>query len=116
MPAVKGVEFGAGFGFASLRGSEANDEPYPAADGTVSMRTNHSGGITGGISTGMPIVFSVVIRPTPSIGKMQHTIDVRTGEAAEISIEGRHDPCIVPRAVPVIEASAALAAMELLGL
>ncbi|MBO4318534.1 MAG: chorismate synthase [Mailhella sp.] len=116
VPAVKGVEFGAGFGFASLRGSEANDEPYPAADGTVSMRTNHSGGITGGISTGMPIVFSVVIRPTPSIGKMQHTIDVRTGEAAEISIEGRHDPCIVPRAVPVIEASAALAAMELLGL
>ena len=116
VPAVKGVEFGSGFGLAAMLGSDANDEPYPAADGAVRMRTNHNGGITGGISTGMPLVFSVVIKPTPSIGKKQHTIGMRTGETAEISIEGRHDPCIVPRAVPVIEAAAALATMDLLGM
>lgn len=115
VPAVKGIAFGAGFGFAGMKGSEANDPIYVEA-GQVRTRTNHNGGVNGGISNGMPILFEVVIRPTPSIAREQATIDLAAMENAKLTIEGRHDPCIVHRAVPVIEAAAALAICELLGI
>lgn len=115
VPAVKGLEFGAGFRLAHMRGSEANDPFY--MDGTaVRTRTNHAGGINGGITNGMPVEFTVVIRPTPSIAREQDSVDLATGENKKITIEGRHDPCILPRAVVVIEAAAALAACEVLGI
>ena len=109
VPAVKGVDFGAGVAFSLMRGSEAND-------GRVVTKTNHAGGVNGGITNGMPVTFEVTIRPTPSIALPQESVDLRTGEETEIEIKGRHDPCIVPRAVPVIEAAAALAACEVLGI
>ena len=84
--------------------------------GTVRTRTNHAGGINGGITNGMPVTFEVTIRPTPSIGREQDTVDLSTGSDAKLSVTGRHDPCILPRAVPVIEAAAALAACELMGI
>lgn len=115
VPAVKGLSFGAGFDFASMRGSVAND-PFYMDGGQVKTRTNHSGGVNGGISNGMPILFQVAIRPTPSIGQEQDTINFSTMEDAKLTIQGRHDPCIVHRAVPVIEAAAALAICELLGI
>lgn len=115
VPAVKGISFGAGFGFASMRGSQAND-PFYMDGGQVKTRTNHSGGVNGGISNGMPVLFQVAIRPTPSIGQEQNTINFSTMEDAKLTIQGRHDPCIVHRAVPVIEAAAALAICELLGI
>lgn len=115
VPAVKGLSFGAGFDFASMRGSAAND-PFYMDGGQVKTRTNHSGGVNGGISNGMPILFQVAIRPTPSIGREQDTINFSTMEDAKLTIQGRHDPCIVHRAVPVIEAAAALAICELLGI
>ena len=115
VPAVKAVAFGAGFGFAAMRGSQANDPFYMDGD-TVRTRTNHTGGVNGGITNGMPVVFEAAIRPTPSIAKEQDTVDLSTGTDAKLVIEGRHDPCIVHRAVPVIEAAAALAACELLGI
>ena len=115
VPAVKAVAFGSGFGFASMRGSQANDPFYMDGD-TVRTRTNHTGGVNGGITNGMPVVFEVAIRPTPSIAREQDTVDLSTGRDAKLVIEGRHDPCIVHRAVPVIEAAAALAACELLGI
>ena len=115
VPAVKGISFGAGFAFASMRGSQAND-PFYMDGGQVKTRTNHSGGVNGGISNGMPVLFQVAIRPTPSIGQEQNTINFSTMEDAELTIQGRHDPCIVHRAVPVIEAAAALAICELLGI
>lgn len=115
VPAVKGLSFGAGFAFASMRGSQAND-PFYMDGGQVKTRTNHSGGVNGGISNGMPILFQVAIRPTPSIGQEQNTINFSTMEDAKLTIQGRHDPCIVHRAVPVIEAAAALAICELLGI
>ena len=115
VPAVKGLSFGAGFDFASMRGSQAND-PFYMENGQVKTRTNHSGGVNGGISNGMPILFQVAIRPTPSIGREQDTINFSTMEDAKLTIQGRHDPCIVHRAVPVIEAAAALAICELLGI
>jgi chorismate synthase len=105
--AVKGVEFGLGFGAASLRGSEMNDEFY-VEDGVVRSRTNHAGGIIGGISTGMPIVCRIAVKPTPSISRPQHTVNLQTMEDTVIEIKGRHDPSIVPRIVPVVEAMAAL--------
>lgn len=108
VPAVKGIEFGAGFALAEMRGSQAND-PFCMENGQVRTRTNHSGGINGGITNGMPVTFKVVMRPTPSIGREQETVDLRTGENTTLIIHGRHDPCIVHRAVPVIEAAAALA-------
>ncbi len=109
VPAVKGLEFGMGFGFASMRGSAANDVFVPAGQGVLRTRTNHNGGINGGIANGMPVVFRVVIKPTSSIAQEQDTVDMRTGEAAKLVITGRHDPCILSRAVPVVEAAAALA-------
>ena len=113
VPAVKGVAFGAGFALASMRGSEANDPFYMDGD-TVKTRTNHAGGVNGGITNGMPITFEAVLRPTTSIYKEQDTVDLDTMKDAKIIIHGRHDPCIVTRAVVVIEAAAALASCEVL--
>ncbi len=113
VPAVKAVEFGAGFGFAAMYGSQAND-PLTMAGDRVETTTNHTGGINGGITNGMPIVFSVALRPTASISKPQQTISLSRQENAELVVHGRHDPCVVHRAVPVIEAAAALAMTELL--
>lgn len=115
VPAVKGVDFGAGAALALMRGSEAND-PYAVQDGAVVTKTNHAGGINGGITNGMPVTFEATLRPTPSIALPQESVDLRSGEEVEIAIKGRHDPCVVPRAVPVIEAAAALAACQVLGL
>lgn len=113
VPAVKGLSFGAGFGFASMRGSQANDPFYMDGD-TVKTRTNHAGGINGGITNGMPITFEVAIRPTPSIPREQDTVSLSRRQDEKLIIHGRHDPCILRRALPVIEAAAALAALELL--
>ena len=113
VPAVKGIAFGAGFHLASMRGSEANDAFVPGESPTT--RTNNNGGINGGISNGMPVVFSVVIKPTPSIGREQDTVNMSTGNAEKLVITGRHDPCILSRAVPVIEAACALALTEVPG-
>jgi len=113
VPGVKGIEFGAGFGFASMRGSQANDPFYMDGD-TVKTVTNHAGGINGGITNGMPVTFRVAMRPTPSIAKQQQTVSLSAKTNESLVIEGRHDPCIVKRALPVIEAAAALATCELL--
>ena len=102
IPAVKGIEFGAGFDSTRMTGSENNDEFYIEED-TVKTRTNHHGGILGGISSGMPIMMNVAFKPTPSIARPQRTIDYQKAENATIEIKGRHDPCIVPRAVPCVE-------------
>jgi chorismate synthase len=107
IPAVKAVEFGAGVGYAELKGSEANDQ-YVIRDGKVVTETNNSGGILGGISSGMPIEATVTFKPTPSIGVEQKTVDLQKMEETTIKVEGRHDPCIVPRAVPVVEAMMAV--------
>lgn len=116
VPAVKAVAFGAGVAFALMRGSEANDPLYVDDDGTVKAEQNCAGGINGGITNGMPITFEVTMRPTPSIARTQFTIDMAKMENAELELQGRHDPCVVHRAVPVIEAAAALAACELMGI
>ena len=113
VPAVKGLEFGAGFALANMYGSLAND-PFCMDGDTIRTRTNHAGGINGGITNGMPVVFTVAIRPTPSISMEQDTVNLTTRQNAKLSIHGRHDPCIVHRAVPVIEAAAALATCQLL--
>lgn len=113
IPAVKGIQFGAGFRLASMRGSEANDA-LRAENGRIVTKTNHAGGINGGISNGMPILFDVVFRPTPSIGKEQETVDLETMENTTLCIKGRHDPCVVLRARPVVEAAAALTMMDLM--
>ena len=115
VPAVKGVEFGRGFAMAEMRGSECND-PIRMEDGHITLTRNVNGGINGGITNGMPLLFSVVMRPTPSIAREQDTVNLSTGENEKLTVEGRHDPCIVHRAVPVIEAAAALATCELLGI
>ncbi len=115
IPAIKGLEFGSGFGLGPMRGSEAND-PWTMENGKPVTTTNHNGGILGGITTGMPIVFRVAVKPTPSIGQPQNTINMKSGENVTLEITGRHDPCIVHRAVPVVEAAAALAALSLLGI
>lgn len=114
VPAVKGIEFGKGFSMSERRGSECNDEYYFDGD-KVKTYTNNNGGITGGITNGMPILFKVGIKPTPSISKAQKTIDISESKDVELVIEGRHDPCIVQRAVPVIEAVTAIGIMELIG-
>lgn len=114
IPAVKGVEFGAGFSAAGLRGSQNNDPFYYDENGQVKTRTNHAGGILGGITTGMPLVFRAAFKPTPSISLEQDTIDLPARENGKLAITGRHDPCIVPRAAPVVEAAACIASLELL--
>ena len=116
VPAVKAVAFGAGTAFSLMRGSEANDPLYVDEQGHVGAEQNCAGGINGGITKGMPLVFEVTMRPTPSIARTQFTIDMNRMEHAEPELQGRHDPCVVPRAVPVIEAAAALAACQLLGI
>lgn len=113
IPAVKGVEFGSGFQAAEMRGSENND-PYAVEDGRVATCTNHAGGILGGITTGMPVVFRVAVKPTPSIAAPQQTVNLDTMQPETLRISGRHDPCIVPRAVPVVEAVAAIAVVDLI--
>ena len=113
IPAVKGVEFGSGFQAAEMRGSENND-PYTVEDGRVVTGTNHAGGILGGITTGMPVLFRVAVKPTPSIASPQQTVNLDTMQPETLRIGGRHDPCIVPRAVPVVEAVAAIAVADLI--
>lgn len=113
VPAVKGVEFGEGFNITKIRGSEANDSMYYDGD-QVKTRTNNNGGIIGGISNGMPIIFRAGIKPTASIIKKQETINIKTKENEELVIEGRHDPCIVQRAIPVIECIAAIGILDLM--
>lgn len=113
VPAVKGVEFGEGFDITKLKGSKANDEFYFYND-KVKTRTNNNGGILGGITNGMPIIFRTAIKPTPSISKVQNTININKKEETLLQIEGRHDPCIVPRVIPVIESVAAIAILDLI--
>ncbi len=113
IPGIKGIEFGKGFGLASMQGSEAND-PIRLAEDKIVTVTNHSGGINGGISNSMPIVFRVVVRPTASVGKPQDTVDIEKMLNATIEIKGRHDPCIVPRVVPVVESCLALCILDLM--
>lgn len=114
IPAVKGVEFGDGFGFASLRGSEAND-PYRYSDsGEIKTKSNHNGGLLGGITNGMPLLLRAVIKPTASIALRQQTVNLKTGCNEELTVHGRHDPCIVPRALPVIEAAVALGILDVM--
>ena len=113
IPAVKGVEFGAGFAVANLRGSQNNDPFYMDGD-RVRTRTNHSGGILGGITNGMPLVFRAAVKPTPSIGQVQDSVSLSRKENTKLEIKGRHDPCIVPRAVPCVEAAAAIAVYDAL--
>ncbi|NLI93173.1 MAG: chorismate synthase [Peptococcaceae bacterium] len=113
IPAVKGVEFGAGFAITEMRGAVANDE-FRLLEGQVRTATNHSGGIQGGITNGMPVIFRTAFKPTPSIARGQKTVDISTMQEVEIRIQGRHDPCIVPRAVPVVEAAAAIALLEMM--
>ena len=114
VPAVKGIEFGTGFGFAGMRGSEANDAFRMTPEGAVVTATNHNAGINGGIANGMPVVFRTVVKPTPSIYKQQDTVDYLAKKDAQLSIQGRHDPCIVPRAAIVQTCAAALAVGDLL--
>ena len=114
IPAVKGLEFGAGFQAARMRGSENNDPFCLDEEGQVATATNHHGGILGGISSGMDITFRAAFKPTPSIAKEQDSISFSRGEDARLSIQGRHDPCIVLRAVPVVEAAAAVALLDAL--
>ena len=113
IPAVKGIEFGEGFRSTLLKGSENNDAFY--TDGQkIFTKTNHSGGILGGMSNGMPIVFRAAMKPTPSIYKEQDSVDMVTMTPVKLTIKGRHDPCVVIRAVPVFEAVAAIAVYDIL--
>ncbi|MFA5771465.1 MAG: chorismate synthase [Thermoplasmata archaeon] len=113
IPAVKGIEFGAGFKVGEMKGSRSNDQ-FCVFKKTIRTKTNYSGGILGGISNGMPIVFRVAVKPTASIAKKQQTVRYKDLKIESLSIEGRHDPCIVPRAVPVVEAGAAIVMTDLL--
>lgn len=113
IPAVKGAEFGVGFEYACLPGSQSNDN-FEIIDGKIVTQTNHAGGILGGITNGMPLIFSVAMKATPSIAAPQQSISLSRMENATLEIKGRHDPCIVPRAVPVIEAAAAIAIYDMI--
>lgn len=113
VPAVKGVEFGIGFGFANKRASEVNDQ-YEIKNGRVATLSNNNGGVLGGMTDGAPLSVSVAIKPTPSIAKKQKSVNLQTMENAELEIHGRHDPCIVVRAVPVIECAVALGLLDLM--
>ena len=113
IPAVKGIEFGNGFECSELFGSENNDE-FEVKNNTIVTKTNNHGGILGGISSGMPIIFRVAFKPTPSISKPQKSVDFKTMSEEELIIKGRHDPCIVPRAVPCVEAALNIALLSAL--
>lgn len=113
IPAVKGVQFGIGFDFAKANASKVNDE-YEIKDGKVETITNNNGGVLGGMTNGAPIICSVAFKPTPSISSPQKSVNLQTMENAELVIKGRHDPCIVPRAVPVVEAAVALGILDLM--
>ncbi|MDE7260613.1 MAG: chorismate synthase [Oscillospiraceae bacterium] len=113
IPAVRGVSFGTGFAAAGMRGSQHND-PFVMENGAVRTRTNHAGGVLGGITSGMPLVVNVAFKPTASISREQDTVDLETNENAPLVIHGRHDPCIVPRAVPVVEAVTALTVLDMM--
>ena len=113
VPAIKGIEFGKGFELSKMRGSQSND-PFRYNDGKVVTETNNCGGILGGITNGMPIIFRAAVKPTPSIAQKQKSVDLQKKENAELEIHGRHDPCIVPRAVPVIEAVTVIAIANLM--
>lgn len=112
IPAVKGVEFGDGFGCARLRGSVNNDPFIPGENGAIRTATNHCGGILGGITNGMPVIARVAFKPTPSIAREQQSVNLDTGESCPLTVQGRHDPCIVPRAVPAVIAAAAIAILD----
>lgn len=111
IPGVKGVEFGEGFGATLMRGSEHND-PFRMQDGHPHMATNHAGGILGGITCGAPLIWRMAVKPTPSIGKPQRSVDLDAHRDTELTVRGRHDPCIAPRAVPVAEAACACAILD----
>ena len=113
IPAIKGIEFGAGFAAARLKGSDNNDA-FRYRDGKIVTETNHCGGILGGITDGMPLTFRAAIKPTPSISRSQRSVDLKTGQDCSLEVSGRHDPCIVPRAVPAVEAAAAIAVYDAL--
>jgi chorismate synthase len=113
IPAVKGVEFGTGFGFANLKGSEANDA-FEMQDGKVTTKTNNNGGINGGITNGMPLRFQTVVKPTPSIYKKQETVNVVTKTNEIMQIEGRHDPAIIHRARVVVDSMTAIVLADML--
>ena len=113
IPAVKGVEFGRGFASAAMKGSEHND-PFCIREGKVVPETNRAGGVTGGITTGLPLILRAAFKPTPSIGKPQRSVSLKNMEETELVIHGRHDPCVVVRAVPVVEAVTALVLLDLI--
>ena len=113
VPAVKAVDFGAGFSAASMRGSQCNDA-FTVENGEIRTLTNHCGGILGGITNGMPVIFRAAIKPTPSISRPQQSVFLPELQQRELVVKGRHDPCIVPRAVPVIEAAAAVAVYDMI--
>ncbi len=113
IPAVKALSFGAGFDVADMLGSQSND-PFTVRDGKIITKRNAAGGILGGITNGMPLLFEVTIKPTPSISKMQESISLNRMKNQPLIIQGRHDPCIVPRAVPVVEAAAAIAIFDMI--
>ena len=113
IPAVKGIEFGSGFSGSAMRGSENND-PFTVVNGKIVTETNRCGGILGGITNGMPVTLRVAMKPTPSISRPQQTVSLSAKEVAELTIQGRHDPCIAHRAVPVVEAVTAIVLLDLL--
>ena len=103
IPSVKAIEFGSGFSGAALKGSENNDEYVLSDDNTIVTKTNNSGGILGGLTNGMPLVIKIGFKPASSIAKKQRTVDLTTNSECDIIVPGRHDPCVVPRAIPVVE-------------